>query len=133
MPKQATTDGFEDGVSGAGSKWQDRVEEAAEEGRYGTGDDGEENYAENAGSSESDSKYRSNVAASFGLDEDEISAAPSDGIDSDTANDWANGVRGASERWAEGVKSTSASEWEEKTSDASSDWLQNTKEGLRGE
>lgn len=131
MPKQATTEGFEDGVEGAGSKWQSRVEEAAEEGRYGTGDDGQSNYEDNAGSSEADADYKQNVAESFGLDPDDIEPAPSDGIDSDTGDEWSNGVRGASQRWADGVQDVSASDWESETKDASSDWLQNTKEGLQ--
>jgi hypothetical protein len=133
MVDKVSNSDFEDGVSGSGEKWQKRVKEAADEGKYGTGDEGQENYADNAGTSAADSRYKSNVAEAFGLDEGDVAVAPSDGIDEDTAQDWAKGVQDAGDRWADGVKETSANEWEESTKESSTEWLENTREGLQEE
>lgn len=135
MVKQASADGFRSGVEGSGTKWQDRVQEAADEGRYGTGNRGQERYAQRVTSGDSQAKYKRNVAKAFGLNEDDIDVQPSDGIDSaeEAASDWASGVSGASQRWADGVRETSASDWEEATAGQADEWYSSTKAGLQNE
>lgn len=134
MPKQATTDGYEDGVEGSGDKWESRVDTDRAENKFETNVDSEaaEDWASNAQDSVDD--YVSGVAESFGLSESEVAVGDDyeDGVsDSDAQSEWQSETSQSGETWRDGVKGKGG-EWESNSKEASSEWLQETKEGLKG-
>lgn len=134
MVEQTSPDAYEEGVSGSGDKWKDRVDTDRAESNFtgGITDDAASELVDNA--QESSDDYADNLAEAFGLssvDNDVVSEWESE-MDSSAADEWQSETSAAGDTWRDGVDGTSASDWEDATSEKSSEWFNNTKDSLSG-
>lgn len=133
MADQTSSDAYENGVSGSGQKWKDRVDTDRAESNFtgGVDSDAASDLTENAKDNKDD--YQSNLAEAFGLSEVDSNVVSNweDGLDSEAESNWESETSAAGETWRDGVGDVSASDWESDAKDASGDWFNNTKEGLK--
>jgi hypothetical protein len=135
MVDKATTQGYEDGVEGKGSKWESGIDSDRAEQNFEAGitSDNAEKLSDNA--AEEVDAYTNNVAEAFGISSDEVAVADDweDGVTSEEAQtNWQNNTSGTGEKWRDNADGQGG-KWEDNSMDASQEWLDEAKKGLKDE